>query len=695
MSEPVALYAHAREMSEYLARFASRSSAIIAKLWEISNPQLKEQRQFRVSPIVSLYDFVGSLMTDLHMSTPSGAWLPVGVLRALTDESALSPAHMPPGEVDSFIIDPFKIFIRSRGAHRDVPIQADLSRRTFVNGVDLLSCSTRLIRSLSVRRLTAVTLREFTLLADPRLHELAYHPFDDTPIAEVPFFVAIADLIRILAVSTLDQSREAFAQFQQTFYRPPSSSLVLKVKLYPNRGDVRAYYPDKHLPRHLSGAILNAILKFSQKRRDHASPSNRWYPPRGANILDIHIGVDTTDSVRVILGDISSFSCNNVNSWIWLYAVLLRLSMLDIGREVFGVRVGDTVVETSVCEAIRVYLAAVVGAPSFGDGREFTALGGYLGVKGNMSLCIYAFTLFFEEMSYELLARYQVDIQRRGQIGGDDFIVILVGKDLDSVDRATTFFLSEMRRTMGQLKEPTVSDVILRDGFKLDNLEFCKKEVDISVHYSVGFSSRPIWIDFSSVFNLPLIGSLFEPVASYSRTRADYVKFVSNVQDATKHLPCRVAIVQIYAAYYAAQRNITAPVTVEQRIYDYVELPFRYENTRWTESVNALLARFATVTLSDGSQLFAAPNSRILLLDDERVIRTTELSLDHVSHTVLTTSRDSNRRHRLSSSCVRVLPLPVVGHSAFLQHFADIVNSFRSNLEIIVGLDSSITVDYQ
>jgi hypothetical protein len=372
----------------------------------------------------------------------------------------------------NLLLNPFYLTVDLASSVPDIPVIVKVSNKTFAPE------STR--RTMLEFWKKTISTKSRELQRVPNLNDILpdfsqYVPshiinqIERWPVHKDSEF--IIDLIQV--VRSVDLEDLIFSptvlRFVEKYPRP--NLLELKTRYYPAREDYRAFYVDSNSLRCLVGAMLQSTLLPTMNLR-----SRLWYedilPAMDKNIIDKTIIVPRGHDALVYLGDISSFTSSNVNSWVGLLASLLLITSNELVHlnTSQAYSVAGSAIESSLHQIMILYLYLVVFAPAHYQKDSYFTMGGYLGVAANMSLTTQSFAIFLKRV--QLLARTK-SILFYSQIGGDDFFLCLVGPRSElfdlvvQIEQLTTRFI-------GKIKDP-VEALLPVNIYNYDIGLFCKK----------------------------------------------------------------------------------------------------------------------------------------------------------------------------------------------------------------------------
>jgi len=323
-----------------------------------------------------------------------------------------------------------------------------------------------------------------------------------------PYVIALTDVLLSSGdAESFHTSIRALGQRVMEQFHP--TVLKMRTKLYVSRADIRAYYVDHDELRHLVGSVLQTLLLCPTMTLRTRLVTEAWLPAKNKNILNKGIpGIRVEDSVLMAVGDLSSFTNNDVNSWTLL--LLQLLSLEDEGCEMllesFNVMVRGQFLSCCLKDVIVVYLMLTVGAVSLlPTGDPYVAMGGYLGVKANMTLTTMAFAVRLDLHSRNLMSDNR-DLSILGQIGGDDYMYLIQGPNRRVVEQTQASFTAMIEQYVGQTKDPFETWVDLFAEDTHPSVRFCKKSLWFTTTLGRDDSVRDLLIQAD--YKLPFMGEL-------------------------------------------------------------------------------------------------------------------------------------------------------------------------------------------
>jgi len=314
-----------------------------------------------------------------------------------------------------------------------------------------------------------------------------------------PYFV---DLYRCLARTW--PSDDVLTEFRTRWPRPPS--LDLKVKLYVQRGDVRAYAADRNCARALVGSILHAIMLPRGDREHDKMPHLDIWPRKGKNIVHETVYVPHHDTIGVGGGDVSSFTTSNLNIWTRLFSLAQRLESKsdEQWNKPILVLVESKMVEVIPLQVLKSYLYLAPFDQIWDTFNEsfYRPRGGVLGMSGvNTIACVlFAISLKALESNAKLNK-----ITLKFKQGGDDFRMRMIGQ-LHKLRAFAHLIREVLVTTIGQLKEFELEILAKHydDCVQEQALRYCKK----LICYTWVHASGDMFVKFDSVYRLPLSSQL-------------------------------------------------------------------------------------------------------------------------------------------------------------------------------------------
>jgi len=437
-----------------------------------------------------------------------------------------------------------------------VPIR--LSTKTKSAADKRLSVKQQVLKVLKPYALKRPVLDEstfFTLL-DPGIDARLLDRSLD--LGSIPFFV---DLIRVVLDNV---GRKINEDVVKEFHdkHPRTVEARLKVKLYYNRGDLRAYVSDTCLPRAVSGAIVNALLRpknLRLRRKLRVSKYGPW-PAENGNRLERSVTCPHGVRVLLVLGDVSSFTGSCSSSWALLLAAtqaLERNPKLSHLNQPIAFVIDNTPFECPAHIAFRVYLyyATMMPVLDTTTNEVFVSAGGMLGANGNITLTLLAFSIVLMDLQETLEVTLGVEVQ--SQLGGDDFYMQLLG---DNVDEAVTHARTVIETEVGHLKEFYVHEITGLDHEITLDASFCKRKILVSP------TILPTRF-CATVTTLPTVPILADLVAqknfsSARKSNEDFTKFFFSIHDSLKEFDCRSDLIDMLTGAYMELQPVPNSVNV-------------------------------------------------------------------------------------------------------------------------------------
>lgn len=349
----------------------------------------------------------------------------------------------------------------------DVPIKITKSVRT-PSGDDLRSRITRECAASVENMEHILGLHELLSLIGVPSDDLLERACYDEFLREAADMFARSVEIPLLSCTTLQEA------FKKRWHR--RRLLAIKMKVYLSRADERAFIVSSDAIASVTGAIVQQFLIPKRKDVYAATGYGQSVSKRGGNVLDIRVPVHHTASAHLVLLDIMGFTGSNVNSSVLTLVVAHWLNSSKSLKHLRGPKLFSVQGEYFEAELADVFvqylyrtLLADVALPG---GATFSHVGGYLGIPGNMAMCMYACII---EMKMELQSCVDVDVQYILKPGGDDIALILIGH-LEDVVKIEQQIHTRLTKYVGSLKEFVIHDLpvgIISEAVG----EFCKKDV--------------------------------------------------------------------------------------------------------------------------------------------------------------------------------------------------------------------------
>jgi hypothetical protein len=581
------------------------------ELTKMKDPARKERRQFSVCVAEVVFERV----LCLSLGKESYTWYPFQPPVKTASHSYLPRLGKNGAGVSNVTLD--ALYLLSDEPEQElVPIR--LSTKTKVAGDKRTSVKQKVLRTLLPYALKRPVIDEFTVftLLDPSIDTRLLDRNLD--LGDIPFF---ADLIRVVLDNV---GRKITEDVVNDFYdkHPRQVEASLKVKLYYNRGDLRAYVSDTCLPRAVSGAIVNALVRpksLKLRKKLHVAKSGPW-PAEKGNRLDRCVTCNHGVRVLLILGDVSSFTGSCSSSWALLLAATQALErnpkLKHLNKPIVFV-VDNMPFECPAHIAFRVYLyyATMMPVLDTTTNEVFVSAGGMLGVNGNINLTLLAFSIVLMDLRETLEVTLGVEVE--SQLGGDDFFMQLVG---DNVDDAATHVRTVIEAEVGHLKEFYVHEITDLDHEITLGASFCKRNILVSPN-----STRTQFQ--ATITTLPTVPVLADLVAqkvfrSEATSIKEFTKFFFSIHDSLKEFDCRSDLIDILSGVYMELQPIpNFVITTTKR---YVPLVEGVYDGFGNFSSNALLAKcdlVPSVLASSGYSYRVSKNQQLrYLLNRKRAI---------------------------------------------------------------------------
>jgi len=318
-------------------------------------------------------------------------------------------------------------------------------------------------------------------------------------ILEQPF---VKDLLGLLSQVTV--SREDWLLYRRMW--PISVFADLREKLYPHRGEIRAFVADKDVLRSLLGSILHKLLLPSEDRAAEFEPYSDVFPRSGKHILSESWSISSVNELTLIFGDISSFTASKRNIWIALIATIQFLEEYGL-NDVLVIDVRGSLLETTLVEALRCYLYLASAVEVRDEQDSFFSVGAMLGIAGVDTLAKAVFALFLRGLC--LTVPGAVGVYPR--VGGDDFIIRLITSRRDPVSRVriVNHLRQEISKYIGHVKEFSELRLPIANFDIVTEDRYCKKLLRIVGEEQDGGMTQ--FIRLQSQFSLPLFKDLIQP----------------------------------------------------------------------------------------------------------------------------------------------------------------------------------------
>jgi len=498
---------HALAHSQLLAQLESNVRDTARKMIAIDNPVLKETRTFWVEPFPVFFFWIITKLEQIMDKQLYRRLRDTYISRNVpsSDFSVENVIRFP--DISSWISSPFLktlLWIRGEEGTPRKFLTVKCSRKTMYRRLPMSTLISRQLSTLQTGTRIG-TFRDFVQLEDDGFYQYAFNTVDLSTGLH-------PDIVRLVEISSGQLTGQdlvsAVRNYREGFEFNDPSKLHMKIKAYVGRADIRAYYVDTAVIRHMAGSVVQTFLMTPNIGIRSRLETERWLPARGKNILARHVKVQRGSHMRAMFGDISSFTNSDLNSWVYALSVYSWLVSLSEQPKPTTVCVDGVFVECNLLDVLLVYILTVVGSSStLPDGSLYTAVGGYLGIKGNMSLTTMAFAIRLKYIEQYINDRYP-GVLTDGQIGGDDFWLLLIGMNEEDVIAVEQYFTLAISTFVGRIKEPVtcVIDVSRLSDYTMGPT-FCKKNVHCTV---TPISMDETIVDFKSEQKLPLFSELVE-----------------------------------------------------------------------------------------------------------------------------------------------------------------------------------------
>lgn len=529
---------------------------LTAELTKMKDPARKERRQFSVQVADVVYERVLCLALRREVYT----WYPFERPVVTASHSFLPRVGMRGSEVSNIVLD--GLYLLSDETDQEmVPLR--LSRKTKSPVDKRVSIRQQVLKVLTPYAQKRPVLDESTLftLLDPSIDTRLLDRTLD--LGDIPFF---RDLIRLVLDNAGGKIDEVVVQeFHGRHSRAVEAKL--KVKLYYNRGDLRAYVSDTCLPRVVSGAIVDTLLRPKSLRLRKRLRVHRYgcWPAEGGNRLKRCVSCPHDARLLLILGDVSSFTGSCSSSWALLLAATQALErnpkLSHLNQPIVFV-VDNAPFECPAHIAFRVYLyyATMMPVLDTTTNEVFVSAGGMLGVNGNINLTLLAFSIVLMDLRETLEASLGVEVQ--SQLGGDDFFMHILG---DNVDDAVTHVRSVIETEVGHLKEFYVYEATGLDHEVVLDAKFCKRKILVTPE-----STRSRFaVNVTTLPTVPILADLVaqKKFRNDSQSIKDFSKFFFTIHDSLKEFDCRSELIDMLSGAYLELQPVPKFVDVTTKRY--------------------------------------------------------------------------------------------------------------------------------
>jgi len=515
---------HAISSFELKTQFETNIRETVAKVLSVSDPVQKETRTYVVEPHPMFYGIINTIMSPRRPLNMMKKFWKEGYLTRVKSEAL----YLYPYVVDESwakasyqdLVQPFELSLNTQEEYGGVDsyLTTRLSSKTILRGKPIKERISGSIATLTRELDRIPTLRELTQSMNANLSSYAFPTTDEVSL-DHPYIESLYNLTIMAGSSTLFQAK--VKTFLSDNKIPIPTNLKMKTKLYVSRADIRAYYVDTDMVRHLCGSILQTLLLCPNRALRRKLVTETYLPSMNKNIINDSIETNTSHTATIMTGDISSFTNNDINSWMMGFSqLLIVLSDREDLNKTFVVMAGGEYVQVKLAEVILLYLITTVGAPAMlPTGSLYIATGGYLGVKANMTLTSQAFAHRMRALVYssnELIRNVQLKIL----IGGDDFVIRQISNDISIMNEFARRLQTSIKLYHGQVKDFQVESFSLDHAKKWDsNMKYCKKGLKYTLDTKWSLKDTEITFEMASVQKLPYFSELVETVipANYDK----------------------------------------------------------------------------------------------------------------------------------------------------------------------------------
>ena len=436
----------------------------------------KERRQFPVCVDPQLATLLQSYappswqldMSGLEASHTIGRHVVVGITEGVTSRS-----------VTNALLSPIYAAV-DEGVDRHVRLRlSSTSRVTHSLGN---TCDVAVHRSLKAlhRELQRLPgLRDLILRVDAGFpYDTAVWGLDDPPPEH---FVA---LVRMAAAGVSTPLLHTIQEDEIKRLLPLPVSCTLRIKVYLNRADIRAYAADESVIRSIAGAIVQAIFRpRPEGKRNKMEYRDVWPSVDSNSFNNLEVPIREHHHAQVSFGDISSFTASNVNTWVTVLTAIHVLTFNDSLKHLnvpcaFSVH-GESFTATPL-EALKLYLYTSTMPEVYDSilGDVFRPVGGILGINGNICMATMAFSICMQGILSYCEVEYAVTGGAR--LSGDDFAVWFSGPP-GTVQQATNYAHGTVQRYVGRIKEFQTVDITSSGLDVILEARFCKHDVHLRV----------------------------------------------------------------------------------------------------------------------------------------------------------------------------------------------------------------------
>jgi len=479
------------------------------------------------------------------------------------------------------------------------------------------------LRRLTARNARLPTLEDLIKEMDPTVYYQVlalgaidlYHPF-------------IHQLVNTLnSMESLNES--IFSRLELISKKSPCrpEELKMKIRAYISRADLRAFYTDTMIVRSVVAAGLTAILETRKAERRLLFGREKYYPMKDKNILDRRVEVPEGHACLIGLGDVSSFTNSNVNSWALVLTIAVILSRVDCVKHLNRPLLLDLSgyqVEITALSILLWYLILTVGAPSQLPNKEtYVAPGGYLGVKGNILLTIEAFAVLCDEVEVKARTLYP-NVTIDTDLGGDDFATTCIGPPLEA-SSCMDYMRNQVELQMGRVKDFKIH-VVATDQ---DNMQrvgvFCKKYVRATVTH---FGTVAL-VHIQSEQKLPLFGELIvDETTSELDKKQLAMKFQKTLIHYFENYDSSEDWISTYLRMFQLFYQLPDTVTIISHHYDVDEdTLFKIDTKYVTRRVFDTIITTSEVSSESGLTALRSPIDKLLALHRRETITMTNIKL--------------------------------------------------------------------
>jgi len=386
---------------------------------------------------------------------------------------------------------------------------AKISGKTFVKGMTMKDYVKGVLRSLRDGENKAITFQSIILKLAPSLAPQLYDN-DDTEGLQSTFINSTIDLYCSLDGSEEDVRR--MREFRTDLGELPPNELRMKECDDSFTNAKRAYYVDSSPVRNVAGSIIESIFTGPSLKRRSGWYNTKYYPVTDRNMLNTSVSVPRDWTVQSVNGDIASFTGSDVNGTmyaLWAYTYL-HSGVNGCDSPILLMMCGHPV-EVRLSDVFFIYLYYTIGAVAvLPSGGSHIAMGGYLGIKGNMALSMQSLGTRVDYLNM-IISFTDLVISVNPQLGGDDFHFLIWALSQSDTITYAQLLRMYMSRYVGMLKgfDVTFIDLSHSSESRLVS-KFCKKNVDVRV--STEAHNQIVTVALESVRSLPILSNLIVPI---------------------------------------------------------------------------------------------------------------------------------------------------------------------------------------